>query len=849
MPDETVLSLISQLPSHLRERTRVLPRRQRSIPSNQDGSAVRSEGPVLYWTHHAQRVDENPALDTAIHLACAMGKPLLVTQGLSQHYRYASDRHHVFQLQSARDLSRAYRERRIRFALHVETIEDETRSLLQLARNASIVVTDDFPGEPTDRWVQRLCYLPHLTCIAVDTACVVPMRLVGRAFDRAFAFRDAIQPLVAERIDQPWPVVEHTPTPYEGELPFQPTDIESVELDDLVSHCRIDHGIAPVADTCGGSIAGYRRWADFVAGPIRQYASKRNDPLSGVASRMSAYLHYGMVSPMRLAREASAIRADKYLDELLIWRELAYGFCFYRPEFATVRALPAWAAKTLAEHETDARPILHSWETLSRAGTGDRLWDACQESLIRHGELHNNVRMTWGKALLRWTRNAEQALDLLIDLNHRYALDGRDPASYGGILWCLGQFDRPFSPEQKILGTVRDRSTREHAQRMRLEAYETHVRRPISRMTPRIAIVGAGIAGGMCARTLADHGLDVTLIEKSRGPGGRCATRRIWDKVLVDHGAPYVEFRDARWKRCADSWQQDDVIVPWSANLVYRHRPTEPWRPMPGNRWVGAGGMNAIGKHLGRDLSCLTQRRVISIEAADHRYRLKFETPEGSSDTMGSNLEHFDAVIFAIPAEQIPSMVDMDCRWRGSIPRRVHSPCWTLILLLDDYWSAPFDGARCTGEAVAWLGRESSKPGRTPDPDTWVIQMDASWSENHIDSDPKEVTERILDELEQMGLPAMPGIAHHEIHRWRYAQTMDGKPNSAIPTGPGCYWDESLRLGACGDWLGGTGVEGAMTSGRAMAGRVMQWIVRQGPFDPITSQRNATKSYIQRELF
>ena len=105
--------------------------------------------------------------------------------------------------------------------------------------------------------------------------------------------------------------------------------------------------------------------------------------------------------------------------------------------------------------------MIYSWETLARGRTGDRLWDVARRSLLIHGELHNNVRMTWGKARLNWTSDAQSALAMMIDLNHRYALDGQDPASFGGILWCLGQFDRPFPPARPILGIVRDRSTAE----------------------------------------------------------------------------------------------------------------------------------------------------------------------------------------------------------------------------------------------------------------------------------------------------------------------------------------------------------------------------------------------------
>lgn len=139
------------------------------------------------------------------------------------------------------------------------------------------------------------------------------------------------------------------------------------------------------------------------------------------------------------------------------------------------RWVPTWAQKALQAGTRDPRPYLHTWEELSRGQTHDPWWNAAQQSLVRHGGLHNNLRMTWGKAILNWTRSPQQALRMLIDLNHRFALDGRDPASYGGILWCLGQFDRPFQPPQPILGTVRPRPTAGHAQRLDVKSMLDHV--------------------------------------------------------------------------------------------------------------------------------------------------------------------------------------------------------------------------------------------------------------------------------------------------------------------------------------------------------------------------------------
>ena len=254
-----------------------------------------------------------------------------------------------------------------------------------------------------------------------------------------------------------------SPTP---ELPFEPLGLSVHDLGQLVSECEIDHAIAPVPHTGGGSTTGYARWEKFKQHVLEAYAERRNNPLSDGTSRLSPYLHYGMISPLRIAREAAALRTpgrDKYLDEFLIWRELAYAFCYYRRDHERLAALPNWARETLAEHASDRRPVIYSWETLARGRTGDRLWDAAQRSLLIHGELHNNVRMTWGKMLLNWTSDAQSALAMMIDLNHRYALDGQDPVpsvgSSGASASSIGRFLQldPFSGSS---ATVRPPNTR-----------------------------------------------------------------------------------------------------------------------------------------------------------------------------------------------------------------------------------------------------------------------------------------------------------------------------------------------------------------------------------------------------
>lgn len=133
-------------------------------------------------------------------------------------------------------------------------------------------------------------------------------------------------------------------------------------------------------------------------------------------------------------------------------------------------SLPAWARTTLEDHEGDPRPHLYSYTEFLEARTHDLLWNAAQRQLAREGVIHNYLRMLWGKKILEWTPSAKNALAIMLDLNDRLALDGRDPNSYSGIFWCLGRYDRGW-PERAVYGKVRSMSSERTRKKVRLEEY------------------------------------------------------------------------------------------------------------------------------------------------------------------------------------------------------------------------------------------------------------------------------------------------------------------------------------------------------------------------------------------
>jgi len=144
--------------------------------------------------------------------------------------------------------------------------------------------------------------------------------------------------------------------------------------------------------------------------------------------------------------------------------------CRYAEDYDRYESLPDWAKATLEGHVQDHRAYLYNFEEFEAARTHDRLWNAAQNQLLRHGVMHNYLRMLWGKKILEWSPDPQSALKIMIELNNKYALDGRDPNSYSGIFWILGRYDRPWPP-RPILGKVRYMSSQSAARKLKLIGY------------------------------------------------------------------------------------------------------------------------------------------------------------------------------------------------------------------------------------------------------------------------------------------------------------------------------------------------------------------------------------------
>jgi deoxyribodipyrimidine photo-lyase len=464
-------------------------------PRRHDGSFV------LYWMTASRRTRFNFGLQHAVDRAKEMGRPLVVLEALRCDYPWACDRFHRFVLDGMADNAERFRRAGVHYHPFVELRPGAGKGLLaQLARHACAIVTDDFPAFMLPRMLEAGARQSTVRVEAVDSNGLLPMSSADRVFPTAHAFRRFLQkelredlaafpkpdPLARLRL----PALKRLPAPIPNRWPVTTGLGKSNKL---LSALPIDHSVG-VTQAKGGASAAQAALRKFIR-RIDRYSEERNNLDVEITSGLSPYLHFGHLSSHevcrkvlerenwtfdRLGTQASGSReswwglsrpSEAFLDQLVTWRELGYNMCRGREDYDRYESLPEWAITTLQEHVGDSREYVYSPERFESATTHDELWNAAQRQLRRDGKIHNYMRMLWGKKILHWSESPRDALDIMIDLNNKYALDGRDPNSYSGIFWVLGRYDRAWGPERPIFGKVRYMSSRNTRRKLKVAGY------------------------------------------------------------------------------------------------------------------------------------------------------------------------------------------------------------------------------------------------------------------------------------------------------------------------------------------------------------------------------------------
>jgi len=494
---------------------------------------------VLYWCQAYRRFDRNFALDEAVAQAQALKKPLVVYEGLKLNYPWASARTHQFMLEGMAESVQAAAKLGLHYWPFVETPEHSGRGLLRkLCESACLLITDDYPQFIVPAQIRTIAAKVGIAAWAVDGNSLVPLKLLGPATPSAAHLRPRIRKHFAEAWNNraiAEPDFESVRGPKILRAPF-PGWKPPADLSDFVKSLPIDQSVPAVPGAIGGSREGRKVLAEFLKHKLYRYSDERSlpdDPERNSASGLSPYLRHGHISiqevvertfgdewtpadinPKAFGRDDYFSRdpnVNSFLDEAITWRDVGMQTNFVRsvqcsvssvqknrswqergeqPSFnfetfdfsplgekGTLAAvLPPWATASLNKHASDPRELVYSLEEFENAETHDQLWNAAQKELVATGRIHNYLRMLWAKKVLEWSHTPEEAYRVLEHLNNKYAIDGRDPNSYSGILWCFGLFDRPW-PERKIFGVIRYMSSANTLKKFKMNGYLEYVER------------------------------------------------------------------------------------------------------------------------------------------------------------------------------------------------------------------------------------------------------------------------------------------------------------------------------------------------------------------------------------
>lgn len=412
---------------------------------------------VLYWMQQSLRSRHNHALEYAISCANHRKLPLVVCFGLTTNFPGATLRHYHFMFEALVELEMELASRGIRLVVVEGSPADVA---VELGKEAQLVVTDRGYLRIQRAWRTTAAAALGCPLHQVEGDVVVPVEKASPKEEyNAANLRKKISPML-EHFLAPVPELKLETPSRQLQIhlgAFTHAVHRPAELVGREKQLGIQPEPSPVATYAGGTAEAERLFRTFLDAKLERYDQDRSDPSLNCVSRMSAYLHFGMISPVYLAREARAsglAGAGAYIEELVVRRELAMNYAFYNDNYDRYEGLPTWAQTTLEEHRGDTRRAIYTEEQLQNAETGDPYWNAAQQELLETGSMHGYMRMYWGKKILEWRPDPREAFDIAVRLNDTYQLDGRDPNSYTGVAWCFGKHDRPW-PERDVFGKVR----------------------------------------------------------------------------------------------------------------------------------------------------------------------------------------------------------------------------------------------------------------------------------------------------------------------------------------------------------------------------------------------------------
>lgn len=407
---------------------------------------------VVYWISRALRTIDNQAFYAAQQEALSRKEPLVLFFNLYPDFPHANTRNMDFLFHGLAEISLKAQ------ALNIPTIFMEGDALSNLEKlhqtlDISILITEHNPLRPIKAVHQAIgswASAQTVRFIRINTACVIPVWDASPKLEfSAKTIRNKIMNHYEPFLEKTYSLIEH---PFSASI----NSVFTYEEAQLTMKDRVWPKIG-LSTLVPGEDAANTVLADFIRNKLDVY-DRRNEVDSNGQSRLSAYLHFGMISPIKMIRDVKQTNhpnAPLFIEEAMVRRELAENYVHYCDNYDQFSGAWSWAQTSLNAHRSDPRPYLYTLKQFEHAQTHDALWNTCQTMVTENGYLHSYLRMYWAKMVLLWSESPEEAIRILVHLNDTYFLDGRDPNGYTGIMWSVcAVHDRPWF-DKPIHGLIR----------------------------------------------------------------------------------------------------------------------------------------------------------------------------------------------------------------------------------------------------------------------------------------------------------------------------------------------------------------------------------------------------------
>ncbi|XP_050295997.1 deoxyribodipyrimidine photo-lyase [Anthonomus grandis grandis] len=422
------------------------------ILSANDQISEGSKG-VLYWMTRDCRIHDNWGILFSQRLALKNKLPLLICFSLFEaHHYYPTRRHQDFLIKGLELVKNDCEALNINFYLINQSPRELVKSVVK--NKLGGVVCDFSPLKKRREWIDTLCKaLPDdIPIVQVDAHNIVPAWIASEKQEiMAKTLRPKINKKLSEYLTGFPAVIKH---PYKGIF-----NIETISFDKAFSVLKTTHDVGPVEEA--GAKRGLEMLFKFMQKGLKHYGITSNDPSKEHTSNLSFWINFGHISAQRVALEVKSLESlykeqvDKYLEELIVRRELAENYCFYNENYDNLMGAADWARKSLELHAGDKRSYLYSKEEFEKGLTHDDCWNAAQFQLKKEGKIHGYMRMYWCKKILEWSSGPKEALDTALWLNDTFALDGNDPNGFVGVMWSIcGVHDQGWR-EREVFGKIR----------------------------------------------------------------------------------------------------------------------------------------------------------------------------------------------------------------------------------------------------------------------------------------------------------------------------------------------------------------------------------------------------------